>query len=410
MCFAFRPILCVYVCDAFCRGPILRRTHDDLEASTMSDDVMNPFLDDDDELYEANVDVKDAAVSDEVAGDSKPWERDYTDEERADMKARASAGEVLPGHKKHRTTYHRRDVTDKDLDLLAFIARFKYSTEQQLTLIADVQRRTVYKRLMGLSEMKLVNVFDVPGARRLWMTTQRAHVLLQQSGRILGDEVRLMKEKDIALDQLAHTLAVNQTAAWLLRGLPLSDDSSAWLRLPYAMKSLLSEYQVRRGWEQLMNANDTSKQDRGIIGARRREEVERAVKDGKIKINEVHEYEPSLWTLSDKNAKGNATKQFHYPDLVVNRESLRDGAKPESIAFEIELTAKNRGETARILRMFKNDTMTYKHVVWVVQSDAVGRHIKREDREVGLERDGRMSFIPLVSAEGTMFTDRPWRL
>lgn len=376
----------------------------------MNDDVVNPFLDNDDELYDNDVDVEDTGVSDDETDERKPWERDYTDEERADMKARTSAGEVLPGHKKHKTTYHRRDVTDKDLDLLAFIARFKYSTEQQLTLIADVQRRTVYKRLMGLREMKLVSVIDVPGAHRLWMTTQRAHVLLQQSGHILGNEVRLMKEKDVALDQLAHTLAVNQTAAWLMRGLPLNDDSSAWLRLPYTMTSLLSEYQVRKGWEQLMNAHDTSKQDRGFIGARRREEVERAVKDRKIKINEVHEHEPSLWTLSDKNAKGNATKQFHYPDLVVNRESVRDGAKPESIAFEIELTAKNRGETARILRMFKKDTMTYKHVVWVVQSEAVGRHIKREDRDVGLERDGRMSFIPLVSAEGTMFTGRPWRL
>lgn len=376
----------------------------------MNDDVVNPFLDNDDELYDNDVDVEDTGVSDDETDERKPWERDYTDEERADMKARTSAGEVLPGHKKHKTTYHRRDVTDKDLDLLAFLARFKYSTEQQLTLIADVQRRTVYKRLMGLREMKLANVVDVPGAHRLWMTTQRAHVLLQQSGHILGDEVRLMKEKDVALDQLAHTLAVNQTAAWLMRGLPLDDDSSAWLRLPYAMNLLLSEYQVRRGWEQLMNVNDTSKQDRGFIGARRRSEVVRDVNDGKIKVDEMHEREPSLWTLSDKNAKGNNTKQFHYPDLVVNRESVREGGKPESIAFEIELTAKNRGETASILRMFKKDTMTYKHVVWVVQSDAVGRHIKREDRDVGLERDGRMSFIPLVSAEGTMFTDRPWRL
>lgn len=376
----------------------------------MVDDVTNPFLDSDDDAFEDDVDVDETAENDDVVDDQKPWERDYTDEQRAEMKARRASGEYLPGHKKHKTTYHRRDVTEKDLDLLTFITRFKYSTEQQLTLIANVQHRTVYKRLMGLRELKLVNVIDVPGARRLWITTQRAHALLRQSGLIVGEDVRLIKEKDVALDQLAHTLAVNQMAAWLMRGLPLNDDAPDWIRTPYALNALLSEYQIRRGWEQLVSEDKSSTQDRGFIGYRRRREVVARVNDGKLPISEMHDDEPSLWTLSEKNAVSNNAKQFHYPDLVVDREPVRTNSEPQSIAFEIELTAKNRGETAKILRMFKNDTMTYKHVVWVVQSKAVQRHIRREDREVGLEKEGRMSFAPLLSSAGTLFTDRPWTL
>lgn len=376
----------------------------------MSTDVTNPFLEDDDS---DTLDVEtcgSTAVDSSVSSDRMPWERDYTDEQRAEMKARKAAGEWLPGHKKHKGSYHRRDVTDKDLDLLAFIARFKYSTERQMTLIAGVQARTVYKRMMGLRELKLVQRVDVPGANRLWLTTQRANTLLEQSGRIQHDEVRLMREKDIALDQLAHTLAVNQTAAWLMRGMPVGDHVPDWVRVPYAMDALMSEYQVRRGWEQFLNTQNTEIMDRGHAGARRRSEVVARVKARNLEINEMHDDEPSLWTLSNSNAKNNETKQFHYPDLVINRESVRDGPVPESIAFEIELTAKNRGETAKILRMFKDDRITYKHVVWVVQSQAMQRHLIREDQEVGLIKDGRMTIIGLRDVDGTLFTDRPWRL
>lgn len=376
----------------------------------MSSDITNPFLDDENEDTLVVESHDSTAVDSSVSSERKPWERDYTDEQRAEMKARKAAGELLPGHKKHKGSYHRRDVTDKDLDLLAFIARFKYSTERQMTLIAGVQARTVYKRMMGLRELKLAQRVDVPGANRLWLTTQRAHTLLEQSGRIQHNEVRLMREKDIALDQLAHTLAVNQTAAWLMRGMPVGDHVPDWVRVPYAMDALISEYQVRKGWEQFLNTQNTEIMDRGHAGARKRAEVASRVKAGKLAVDEMHDDEPSLWTLSNSNAKSNKTKQFHYPDLVINRESMRDGSKPQSIAFEIELTAKNRGETARILRMFKDDRMTYKHVVWVVQSQAMQRHLIREDREVGLVEDGRMTIIGLRGSDGSLFTDRPWTL
>lgn len=195
-----------------------------------------------------------------------------------------------------------------------------------------------------------------------------------------------------------------------MRGMPVGDHVPDWVRVPYAMDALISEYQVRKGWEQFLNTQNTEIMDRGHAGARKRAEVASRVKAGKLAVDEMHDDEPSLWTLSNSNAKSNKTKQFHYPDLVINRESMRDGSKPQSIAFEIELTAKNRGETARILRMFKDDRMTYKHVVWVVQSQAMQRHLIREDREVGLVEDGRMTIIGLRGSDGSLFTDRPWTL
>ncbi|SJM69634.1 hypothetical protein [Gulosibacter sp. 10] len=108
-----------------------------------------------------------------------------------------------------------------------------------------------------------------------------------------------------------------------------------------------------------------------------------------------------------KNAKSKKAKQSHQPDLVVNCEALREGSEPVSIAFEIELTAKNRGETASILRSFKEDETRYAQIVWVVQSEDVRKHIKEEDQGIGMIETGRMKALPLLGVDGEPFTAPP---
>lgn len=129
----------------------------------MATDITNPFLDDEDELDSRLVDDEQAAENDvEATTERRPWERDYTAEERADMAARRAAGELLPGHKRA-STYRRRDITDRDLQLLAFIARFKYATEAQLAMLSNVLPKTAYKRMMGLRELGMAACEHVPG-------------------------------------------------------------------------------------------------------------------------------------------------------------------------------------------------------------------------------------------------------
>lgn len=122
---------------------------------------------------------------------------------------------------------------------------------------------------------------------------------------------------------------------------------------------------------------------------------------------DAHRREPSLWTIAVKNAKSKKAKQSHQPDLVVNCEALREGSEPVSIAFEIELTAKNRGETASILRSFKEDETRYAQIVWVVQSEDVRKHIKEEDQGIGMIETGRMKALPLLGVDGEPFTAPP---
>jgi DNA-binding MarR family transcriptional regulator len=383
--------------------------------------VENPFLDDIDDAVEDDVDGDETAVSDSVSGElNRPWERDYTDEERQELNRRAKAGELLPGRKKRTSAYSRRDVTEIDLDILTFLAHFKYSTDGPLATFADVKRRTVYRRMMGLREMKLVNRVDVPAARRLWLVTDKGRRVLEEAQRINQGDVRRIRPEEVTLDQLGHNLAIAQTAAWLTRGMPKFEGMQRWMSMPYSVDALVSEYKIRRGWESLIFGNkdkldkkfDSGERmySRGRVGEKHRIEQFDRASQGEVSYDQLFADEPSLWTLSNAKHAEDVTKEFHYPDLVINREAQRESEKPVSIALEIELTVKNKGEVARIVRMFKQDRQAYAAQVWVVSSPAVKRHIESVFKQLGVDSSPAFRIIPLFDSDGNEHTGHPWKL
>jgi predicted transcriptional regulator len=383
--------------------------------------VENPFLDDFDDAVEDDVDVDETAASDSGSGEhNMPWERDYTDEERQELNRRAKAGELLPGRKKRTSAYSRRDVTEIDLDILTFLAHFKYSTDGPLATFANVKRRTVYRRMMGLREMKLVNRVDVPGARRLWLVTDKGRRVLEEAQRINEGDVRRIRPEEVTLDQMGHNLAIAQTAAWFTRGMPPFEGDQKWMSMPFAVDSLTSEYKLRSGWQALIADNKDKLEKRfdsgkrmythGEIGEKHRKQQFERASQGDVSYDQLFADEPSLWTLSNANHAEDVTKEFHYPDLVINREAQRTSSKPVSIALEIELTVKNKGELARIVRMFKQDRHAYKAQVWVVSSPVVKRHIESVFKQLGVDSSPFYSIIPLFDSDGNEHTGHPWKL
>lgn len=387
----------------------------------MKDDNYNPILDDDDADDKLVFGLSDAGgsnESDDVTPKSKPWERERTDQENDDLMRRAAAGELLPGRKRRPSAYSRRDVTENDLHLLAFLAHFKYSTDGPLATFADVQRRTVYRRMMGLREMKLVHRVDVPGARRLWLVSDKGRRTLEDAQYINQGDVRRIRPDEVTLDQMGHNLAIAQTAAWLTRGMPDAHSMARWLDVPYSLNVLTSEFAIRQGWESLIYDNKdklgkratdgTKAYTRGGIGAKNREQQLNRAKAGELAYSDLFAQSPSLWTLSNARHAEENTKEFHYPDLVLNRESARDSSKPQSIAFEIELSVKNKGELAKIMRMYKEDRTTYAGSVWVVSSPSVKRHVEAVVEQV--EGSDRVIIVPLFDSFGDEHCGLPWKL
>lgn len=366
--------------------------------------VENPFLDDIDDAVEDEAIVEDTAVSDTAV------EQEITNDELRDDAVDMSVSSSERSSKRV-SRYRRRVITDKDLDLLTFIARFKFASEKQLILLMNVTRKTVYKRLMGLREIGMCKVHQDVSPNRVWSVTGKALQWLAEAGRIDINDVT--EVKDISSSTLGHTLAINQAALWLMRGHPTKKGLPPDLTIPYSIDSFVSEYQIRSAWGafKATEREKIKKYGEGYTGSIHHDQVWKEAKEKNMRAAEIHARFPSLWTIALREAKNKHAKHSHVPDLVVNRESLRERHdKPVSFAFEIELNAKNRGETADILRSFKEDSTRYAHVFWVVSNHSVARHIRREDEEIGMLNSGRMHILPLLNNDGVRLTDPAWRL
>jgi hypothetical protein len=344
--------------------------------------VENPFLDDED------------------AAASKPWERDYTDEERAEMKRREDAGEVLPGHKRRKTVYRRRDITAIDLRLMQHIGVHKACSSSVAAVLLGVTQRTASRRLAGLKELKVVNCHEI-GKNLYWYLTPKGADLLVQEGYAAADDLTTGRSDQFDLAAASHTLAVSMTAAHFVAGTAGTAVDA---------KQIIGETAIRRAWGRV--AGNFEKKDlygRGYAGEQLKRSIVQRIKAGSLAWDQVMNEAPALWTVTtQKDANAPRGRQFHHPDLVVNLESGR-GRAPQSIAFEIELSAKKASDYEAILTTYKNDLFVYAKVVWVVRDTNVHALITAAAEKVGLNPD-RLGFDLLRGADGERLDGFAWQI
>lgn len=345
--------------------------------------VENPMLDNDDDTAPRN-----------------PWERDYTDEQRQEMKRRKDAGEVLPGHKRKKTVYGRRDVTAIDLFLMNHTGSNKGCSSGVAAVLLGVTRRTASRRLAGLKELKLVNCHEI-GKNLYYYLTPKGADLLVQEGYATEDDLTTGRADQFDLAAASHTLAVSITAAHLIAGTTMP---------PVDAKQVIGETAIRRAWGRA--AGSFEKKDlygRGYAGEQLKRSTIQKIKAGSLAWDRVMDEAPALWTLTTmKDASAPQGRQFHHPDLVVNVEAGR-GRAPQSVAFEIELSAKKAADYEAILTTYKNDLFVYAKVVWVIRDNNISKLITAAAEKVGLPSD-RLGFDLLRGADGNRLDGFAWKL
>lgn len=339
-------------------------------------------------------------VDDDDAAPSKPWERDYTDEQRQEMKRRKDAGEVLPGHKRKKTVYGRRDITAIDLRIMQHIGVHKACSSGGAAVLLGVTQRTASRRLAGLKELKLVNCHEI-GKNYYWYLTPKGADLLVQEGYATEDDLTTGRDDRFDLAAASHTLAVSMTAAHFVAGTegPAID-----------AKQIIGETAIRRAWGRA--AGNFEKKDlygRGYAGEQLKLATIQKLKAGSLAWDQVMEQAPALWTVTTrKDANAPQGRQFHHPDLVVNLEAGR-GRAPQSIAVEVELSAKKAAEYEAILTTYKNDPFVYAKVVWVIRDSNIHKLITAAAEKVGLKPE-RLGFDVLRGADGERFDGFAWKL
>jgi hypothetical protein len=337
---------------------------------------------------------------DEDDAPAKPWERDYTDEQRQEMKRRKGAGELLPGHKRRKTVYGRRDITGIDLHLMQHIGVHKACSSSVAAVLLGVTQRTASRRLAGLKELKVVNCHEI-GKNLYWYLTPKGADLLEQESYAVADDMTTGRSDQFDLAAASHTLAVSMTAAHLVAG-TTGDAIDA--------KQIIGETAIRRAWGRA--AGNFEKKDlygRGYAGEQLKRSVIQRIKAGSLAWPQVMNEAPALWTITTvKDANAPRGRQFHHPDFVVNFEAGR-GRTPQSIAFEVELSAKKATDYEAILNTYKNDLFVYAKVVWVIRDENISKLITTAAEKVGLPSD-RLGFDLLRGADGERLDGFAWRI
>lgn len=317
------------------------------------------------------------------------------------------------------TKYHRRDITEKDLLVLAFLERFKLVTTKQIGILLAVQRGSANWRLLGLKEIGIVGQEKIPTMPVLWYLTAKGKRILNDAFHFDDRAPKnLHTPGSVSSGNISHILFEAQIAAQLAAGLePLGEQAHKELGGIAGrdqMKNLVDEHFMRSAWgKATYRKNELGKEQaqRGYEVSKRAAE---AISENKLKYADVLRVNPSMWTLTVPVAYRGKTKEFHYPDLVLDLEHLRTGKEPVSYAVEIELSPKSPHELEKILSTFalaaeKSPVPVYKKVVYLIADDKVRRGVIKAAKKVGLTPND-LIILKITDFEGQEFTGKAWDL
>lgn len=317
------------------------------------------------------------------------------------------------------TKYHRRDITEKDLLVMAFLERFKLATTKQIAILLDVQRGSANWRLLGLKEIGIVGQEKIPTMPVLWYLTAKGKRTLDDAFHFDDRAPKnLHTPGSVNSGSISHILFEAQVAAQLSAGLkPLGGQAHMDLDGTSGrdlMKNLVDEHFMRSAWgKATYRKNELGKQQaqRGYEVTQR---AAAAIGRGELAYSDLLRANPSMWTLTVPVAYRGETKEFHYPDLVLDLEHLRTSAAPVSYAVEIELSPKSPQELEKILSTFKfaaekSPVPVYKKIVYLIADEKVRRGVIKAAKKVGLTSND-MTILAITDFEGQEFTGKAWDL
>lgn len=340
----------------------------------------------------------------------EPWVRNYTEEQRQDMARRKAAGELLPGHKRRKTIYHRTKFGQQDFFVLRFLLFARQASAPQIGFMLNRTQNTAYRRLLGLNEVKLVTKEVVCGYGTLWKITNEGRSLLDLNGWLRDSDPRAPKTDSMRLDELKHSLAINQVMATIARGVPnpLGTEVRDLPRGINAFDVFVSEAEIKRDWL-TATAGRQSKlmSSPGRVGHAVQKRALAEAESGARAWDELLENFPSLWTLTPEPSlvsEGRAG-YFQRPDLVLNLEHERSSQQPVSIAVEVELSTKTLHEYRKILTAYKQDRYVYSRLVYAFTEERIKRRVVMAANDVGLN-ETKLSFARLRGSDGALIDGR----
>lgn len=297
-----------------------------------------------------------------------------------------------------------RRITDKDRQVLQFLALFRYANDRHLARMWGCRPVTMYNRLIKLRDIGLVVNRSIYGTRPIWFLTEAGMI-------VSGLDVRRVTDARMSFSMFPHQFAVNHVAANLwganINVLNLED---------YPAKNRVDEKGVEVFGEQLVSELEIQSSLSGVRGGDKAElfvpeiknRIDRDFRDweraGGTSFGDSPEFQYGnefMWALYPPY---NLRKAYHVPDLVVKRPRNPDGT-PESIAVEVEISNKKAESYQKTLLTYKSDRRFFKKVVWVCKNIGPARKLEQIAKDIGLWQAGRIDIVPILTEDG-VFKDR----
>lgn len=308
-----------------------------------------------------------------------------------------------------RKKYSRKRITDKDMVLMEFLARFKFASAPQLAQLSltedgtPVAVKTAHRRLLGLKEAGYVKSGDAIGSRTLWYLTKKGFDTVEAGDNFVSGDGRRINGGALETTQVGHYLATNQVAVQLLTGRQHFFDLAAE---SVDLWHLMSEYQIDQAWSRWkQNTHARADAPKSVEEKKNHWETAHYIawRDAKEKQWTKAEH-PELWTLGRPHRDATYSG-YHHPDLVW----LPNGDERRAVALEVEVSVKDPASYQRILRNYKLNTSGYEAVVWICNSRQIAKRLLAAQEAVGLSADF-MKVVPLRTFDGQPFLDRAWKL
>lgn len=365
-------------------------------------EIENPFLTDDNTeemLWEKLKTVEATPELPEIDPTKlTPWYRERTPEQEKEIQAMKDRGETPPGHKKKKGVHSRRDITDNDLDLLELLFERKYLTKRQIAFAMNRADSTINNRLKGLQELGLVGNIEPHVTRMLWYPKKAAVKTMEAFGRELPPDYVLIREDQLGTGELAHTLAVNQAAIHFS-----SPRGQIKGMKNVSSNRMISETRILKQFGRALTQDGFSG-NKSEFGELSKTKARFELNRGALEYSELLNKYPELWVLTNAKVIGMKTSEWSSPDLVINFEDKRKGAKPVSLAVEVELTKKTEaGAYERIMETYKADKLVYGAVIWVVKDEKIEKVIRKACEAINFPKE-RVHFTRLVAADGQPYT------
>lgn len=273
----------------------------------------------------------------------------------------------------------------QSMEILKFLAQFKYATASILKNIHGVTERAAHAQMTRLIAKGLVRRLSLPGVKSLFTLTTNGMELA-------GYDFGVINENGVNATSLQPTLG----AAWyasqsIKKGLTVVSERE--------ILSSKEKMSVEFFGKEKKNDEDISKNKFVLAKAKTAWSSWDKTPETNPALQPGGEWLFALWNTKERSG----ASLYHVPDLVV----LNLDGQGHNVAIEVERTKKQVEDYVKIANSYQMNKDVIGQVVWHVATDGIGANITEGFTRVGAKKeDFAVRRFKVKNANGETVTHR----